>query len=294
MEIKLAKLKLKNPVVLASGTFDRTICQYIDVSKLGAITTKTITLEPRQGNPLPRIIKTKYGFLNSDGWKNPGIKKYLAEELPFWQKSQPEIIQSIGGFCDEDYVEMAKIFEKENIKAIELNVSCVNVHKGLSYLTDTRSLVKLIKKVRKVFSKNLIVKLGANVGDIVEISRICLNSGADILSLINTIPALEIDNKTKKAKLPFKIGGYSGSAIKPIALRCVWQVYKELHCPIIGGGGISEFEDALDFVMCGATAVSIGSANFSDRKISVKIVRDFENYFKKHKIKKINQIRGLI
>ncbi|AKM82592.1 TPA: dihydroorotate dehydrogenase [Candidatus Berkelbacteria bacterium] len=292
--IKLGSLKLKNPIILASGTFDRNIIKHIEVKNLGAITSKTITLEPRTGNPLPNIVKTKYGFLNSNGWKNPGIEKYFSEELPFWKDAGAEVITSIGGFSDQDYIKLAKICEKESLPAIELNVSCVNVHKGLSYLADKKALIRLIKKVRKAYTKTLIVKLGANVTDVVDLAKISLNNGADVISLTNTFPGLEIDNKKMVAKLPLKIGGYSGPAIKPIALLAVWQVYKQLKCDIIGGGGITDFSDALDFTLCGATGISIGSGQYLDPKMAEKIVDGFRKYITINNIKNINKIKGKI
>ena len=294
MIIKLGKLTLKNPVLLASGTFDKSIIHHIDINTLGGLITKTVTLKPREGNPLPHIIKTKYGYLNSVGLKNPGIKEYLSTELPFWQKFDIEIIPNIGGFCDDDYVKLAAIFNKININAIEINVSCPNVEKGLSYGSDALLLSRLIKKIKKVCPKTIIVKLGSNVADISVLAKTAIGSGADVISLINTVLALEIDSVKKKAKLAKIIGGYSGPAIKPIALRNVWQVYKDHKYAIIGGGGISSFSDALDFVMCGATAISIGSGMYLDRQLPEKIVSGFEKYFLENKIDNIKEIRGII
>jgi dihydroorotate dehydrogenase (NAD+) catalytic subunit len=288
MEINLGNLKLKNSVILASGTFNRNITKQIDISKLGGLITKTITLQPRAGNPLPHIIKTKYGFLNSVGLKNSGIKKYLKDELSFWQKFDTEIIPSIGGEKESDYIKLAKILNAESINAIEVNISCPNIDSGgMAFGQNPKIAKRLIKKIRKVFNKNLIVKLSPNVTSITDIAAACLEAGADILSIANTYLGLEIDNKKKKAKLHRKIGGYSGSAIKPISLRMVWEVYKKFHCPIIGGGGIENFDDVLDYIMCGATAIAIGSANYQNPKISEKIAIYFEKYFTKHKLEKI-------
>lgn len=295
MEINLVNLKLKNPVILASGTFDRSITHQIDPNRLGGLITKTVTCQPRQGNPLPHIIKTKYGFLNSVGLKNPGIKRYLKEELPFWQKFHTLIIPSIGGETEQEYLKLAGILQGQDLEAIEINISCPNVEKGgLSFGTNKAVIQRLIKKIRTKFKQTLIVKLTPNVSDITGLAKATLDGGADIISLTNTFLALEIDNKRKKAKLYRKVGGYSGPAIKPISLRMVWEVYKNLRCPIIGGGGIENFNDALDYIMVGATAISIGSANYLDPQISIKIVNGFEKYLKENKMKNLSQIRGII
>lgn len=294
LEVVLGKLKLKNPIVLASGTFDKTITKHIDINSLGGIVTKTVTLKPREGNPLPRIIKTKYGFLNSVGLKNPGIKKYLADELPIWQKFDTIVIPSIGGETIAEYVNLAKILNKTSVEAIEVNVSCPNVEKGLVFGTDEKILIKLISQIRHVFDKSIIVKLSPNVTNIVSIAKSAIDGGADILSCTNTFYGLEIDNKKRKPKLHRIVGGYSGPAIKPIALRSVYEVYKEFKCPIIGGGGIETFSDGLDFVMCGATAVSVGSSMYLDPKIPEKIISGFDNYCQENNIKNLNQIKGII
>jgi len=276
LEIKLGKLKLKNPVILASGTFDRSIAQKIDVNKLGGLVTKTVTIKPRAGNPLPHIIKTKYGWLNSVGLKNPGIKEYLKEELPFWQKFDTVVIPSLGGKTVQEYSQLAKLLSSYT-KIIELNVSCPNVEKGgMAFGIDEKILHRMIKKVRSQFPGTIIVKLSPNVTDITKIAKAALDGGANVLSLTNTILGLEIDNKLKKAKLFRHVGGYSGGAIKPVSLRMVWEVYRNLKCPLIGGGGIEDSNDALDYIMVGASAVAIGSANFLDAKISVKIVNGLE------------------
>lgn len=269
-EINLGKLKLKNPVILASGTFDRSITKHIDVAKLGAITTKTITLQPKIGNPLPHIIKTEHGWLNSVGLKNPGIQKYLAEELPFWQSQCAEIITSIGGEEIYEYIELASKLNNFT-DAIEVNVSCPNVTSGMAFGTDPKIIKKLIIDIRKVYKKTLIVKLSPNVTDIIEIAGAALSGGADALTLINSVRGTAINPQTGKFYFKNKIAGYSGPAIKPIALRAVFEVYNEYKCCIIGGGGITSLQDAIDFLRIGAQAIFIGSANYLDPKISIKI-----------------------
>lgn len=293
LETNLGKLKLKNPVILASGTFNRNITKQIDVNKLGAITTKTITLKPREGNPLPHIIKTEFGWLNSVGLKNVGLEKYLADELPFWQKFDTKIITSIGGETIPEYVKLAKNLNN-NVDAIEVNVSCPNVNSGMAFGTDPKILKKLISDIRKVYKKTLIIKLSPNVTDITLVARAAIDGGADILTLINCFKGLAINPKTSKSYFDRKIGGYSGPAIKPMALKIVYEVYNQYKYRIIGGGGIYSTQDAIDFLRVGAYAIFIGSASFLDPKISIKIVKELEKYVSDNKIKNIKQIRGII
>lgn len=287
MKIKLANLVLKNPVILASGTFDKTITNVIDLNKLGGLVTKTITLKPREGNPLPHIIKTKYGFLNSVGLKNVGIKKYLKDELPFWQKFDTQIITSIGGTDEKEYVQLAKILN-DKVDTLEINISCPNIEQGgLAFGTNPKIIDRLIKKIRKVYKGNLITKLSPNVADISSLAKTALESGTNIISLTNTFIGMEIDNQKKVTRLKRKVGGYSGPAIKPLSLRIVWEVYNKLHCPIIGGGGITTFSDALDFIMVGASAISIGSGMYLDKKLPEKIAQNFQKI-------NISKIKGII
>src|SRR3990167_8834877 len=293
LQTKLGKLVLKNPVILASGTYDKSITNLINPSKLGGLVSKTITLKPRKGNPIPRIIKTKYGWLNSDGLRNRGIKEFIAKELPFWQKFDTEIIPSIGGFSDEDYIKLAKIFNNHNVQVIEVNVSCPNVEKGLSYCADPILLKNITSKIKKVFSKTLIIKLSPNVTDIISTADAALKAGADVLSIANTYQAMEVDNKLKKAKFYLKTGAYSGPAIKPITLRMVWQVYNKFKCPIIASGGIENIDDALDYFMVGASAITIGSANFNNPKASIEILTSLKKYLDYNKPKSYNEIKGI-
>lgn len=293
IKIKLGNLTLKNPIMLASGTFNSDILKKIDINRLGAIVTKTITLKQRPGNPLPHIYKTKYGWLNSVGLKNPGIEKYLTDELPSWLKYKTKIISSIGGETQEEYVQLAKILENTDSDAIEINVSCPNVAYGcISFGSDPLALKRLTSKVRKAYSKTLIVKLTPNVTDIVQLAQAALEGGAEVLTIANTFLALEIRNK----KPIFKqiVAGYSGLAVKPITLRMVWQVYKKFKCPIIGCGGIEYLEDALDYIYVGAQAVAIGSANLIKPDTSLKMIDDLEKFMVKNNYKNINKIRGII
>jgi dihydroorotate dehydrogenase (NAD+) catalytic subunit len=283
---------LKNPVVLASGTFDQSITKKNDIDKLGGIITKTITLLPKVGNPLPHIYKTKHGWFNSVGLKNPGLKNYLTLELPFWSKFKTEVITSIGGETQEEYVELAQKLSGKT-KSLEVNISCPNVKNGgLSFGTDPAVIEKLITSVKKVFAGTLIVKLTPNVTDITQIAQAAMDAGADALTVANTVLGLEINHEPHKKVFARVVAGYSGSAIKPINLKNVWQIWEKLHCPILASGGVESTEDALDFIYAGASAIQIGSANFLNPQISVRIAEDLKNYFIDHNIKSIDQIKG--
>lgn len=268
--VKLSNLKLKNPVILASGTFDRSLATKIDINQLGGLVTKTITLEPRQGNPLPHIYRTKYGWLNSVGLKNIGLKKYLADELPFWQHYQTEVITSITGANVGEYKLLAKSL-KNITKTIEIDVSCPNTDR---FSSDIKKMVEITKKVRRFVPGTLIVKLPPDIYNIVPIASSILKAGADVLTIANTYPALEL----VKSKPVFKkgIAGYSGGAVKPLTLGMVWQVAKNLKCPIIASGGIENTQDVLDCLSSGAKAVQIGTANFLNPEISVKIIDELK------------------
>jgi len=271
-EIKLGNLKLKNPIILASGTFDRNIAEKINVNRLGGIVTKTITLEPRQGNPLPHIYKTRYGWLNSVGLKNVGLKKYLSDELPFWQKYDTEIFTSIGGENASEYIKLTKALN-DKTSSIEVNVSCPNVA-GISFSNDPQRLRKLILDIRKNFKGFISVKLSPNIFDIILPAKAALDAGADALTIANTYQGLEfVRGKPIFTRI---FAGYSGGAIKPLTMWLVWQISHALKCQIIGSGGIENTQDVLDYLTCGAKAVQIGSANLLNPEISVKIINELE------------------
>lgn len=272
LEVILGKLRLKNPVILASGTFDKSIAQKIDLNKIGGLVTKTITIRPRQGNHLPHIIKTKYGWLNSVGLKNPGLKKYLKEELPFWQKCDTHIFTSIGGESEKEYVDLARLLNGKT-SSIEINVSCPNIA-AKTFDADALRLKKLILKIRKNFQGFIVVKLSPNVADIILSAKSAVEGGADALTIANTYLGLEL----VKSKPIFQriFAGYSGGAIKPLTMRLVWQVSQVLQTPIIGSGGVESAQDVLDYISCGAKAVQIGSANFLNPEISVNIINGLQ------------------
>lgn len=272
--MKIGKLQLKNPIILASGTFDRSIAKKIDVSKLGAIITKTVTPNPRAGNPLPHIYKTKYGFLNSVGWKNLGLKKYIAEELPFWQKLNAFVIPSVGGMSENDFYVISKaLSDVLSITAVEVDLSCPTIHKEIPFGSNPKIIKKITQKIKRIFSKTIIIKLTPNVTDISEIAKAAMDGGADAVTCANTYLALEFINQ--KPIFARKFCGYSGPAIKPLTLAKVAQIHQKIKCPIIASGGIETYEDILDYKKAGAIAFQIGSANFSDPTTSIKILNRF-------------------
>jgi dihydroorotate dehydrogenase (NAD+) catalytic subunit len=284
LEVEIAGIKMKNPVMAASGTFGygKEFETFLDLNKLGAIITKTITLNPREGNPPPRICETPSGMLNTIGLQNKGVKKFIEETVPYFAKIQTPLIVNIAGETMDEYVEVAKILTKENVvKGIELNISCPNVKKGgIAFGVNPTITEELVKKVRKATHLPLIVKLTPNVTDIVIMAEAAVAGGADAVSLINTLLGMAIDIKTKKPKLSMTVGGLSGPAIKPIAVRMVWQVAQAVKVPVIGIGGITTWEDAAEFMLAGAKAVQVGTANFVNPDSAIAIIEGLEqNYF---------------
>jgi len=276
MAVDIAGIKLKNPVMVASGTFGygEEYSELIDLNKLGAIVTKSVTLNPRPGNPPPRICETPAGMLNSIGLQNDGLKVFIEKQLPFLSKFDLPVIVNVAGETIAEYVEVARALSKEpKVKGIELNISCPNVKKGgMTFGIDPKAVKELIEEVRAATKLPLIAKLSPNVTDITVIAKAAVSAGADALSLINTVLGMAIDIKTKKPKLATVTGGLSGPAIKPIAIRMVWQVAQVVKVPIIGIGGIMTAEDAYEFLLAGAKAVQIGTANFIDVETPLKII----------------------
>lgn len=296
--VNLAGIKMKNPVMNASGVFGygQGFAKIENPENLGAIVTKTITLEPRTGNPLPWMIKIESGMINSVGLANEGIERFIKETLPKYQKIGPPIIVSIAGNTIDDYVKLAEIVEKTTgISGIEINTSCPNVHQGnIPFGTDAEIIEKLVKGIRQKTKLPLIVKLTPNVGKIEPLVKASKQAGADTISLINTLLGLAIDIKNKKPILGGITGGISGPAIKNHALVRVWQASKVTKLPIIGIGGISRTEDAIEFIMAGATAVAIGTANYSNPNITSEIISGIKNYLKENQIRNLKEIRGII
>lgn len=296
--VNLAGLKLRNPVMTASGTFGSVVDQadYVDVDALGAIIVKSVTLRPTPGNPPPRICETPSGMLNSIGLQNLGVDRFISEELPSLIQRKPALVVSIAGKTIEEYVEIARKLQRyERINAIELNVSCPNVKQGgMAFGISASILTDLVAKVRLVYRRPLIVKLSPNVTDIVKMAKAAVKGGADIISLINTITGMMIDIESRKPMLATNTGGLSGPAIMPVALRMTWQVARAVKAPIIGTGGISCAEDAIQFLLAGASAVAVGTASFVDPKTAVKISAGLDSYLESRGIKDIYSIIGKV
>lgn len=296
LSIKIGKLKLTNPIMVASGTFGygEEFENLTDLNKIGAIITKTITLNPRLGNSQPRVVETVGGMLNAIGLQNDGVDYFIKYKVPFFKKLNVPLIVSISGDSVDDYVRLAKkINVIKEVSAIELNLSCPNINGRQCLISqDHASTFKTVSSVRKVYNKTLIAKLTPNVTDIVLIARAASDARADAISLVNTFLGMSIDIETRKPGLGNITGGLSGPAIKPIALRMVWQVAQKLNIPIIGIGGIMNYRDALEFIIAGAKAIQVGTANFVNPRATVEILGGIENYLKNKKIKDINKLIG--
>ena len=296
-KINLAGIEMKNPVTVASGTFGygREFSQFFDLSKLGAIITKGTSLKPKSGNKPPRVCETSSGMLNSIGLQNPGVEYFAQNDLPFLRKYDTKIIVNACGSSVEEYVELCKILNTLDIDGVELNLSCPNVKAGCMAFGNTYEGVKKVtSEARKVLDKPLIVKLTPNVTNIAEIAKAVEDAGADGVSLINTLLGMKIDIYKKAPVLANTTGGLSGPAIKPVAVRMVYQVAKAVNIPILGMGGIVSGEDAIEFMLAGATAVSIGAGNFIDPYTSIKTIEGIEQYMKEQGIEDIREIVGVV
>ncbi len=296
LEVKIGDLKLKNPVMTASGTFGYgpEFEPFIDINRLGGIVVKGTTLHHREGNDYPRMAETPSGMLNAVGLQNKGVDVFCKEIYPRIKDYDTAIAVNVSGSTVEEYVETAaRINELEKIPAIELNISCPNVKEGgMAFGTSCPSAVAVTHAVREVYKKTMIVKLSPNVTNIAEIAKAVEGVGADAVSLINTLLAIAIDPETRRSKLSTITGGLSGPAVKPIALRMVWQVAQAVKIPVIGMGGIMNAGDAVEFMLAGATAVQVGTANFIDPTVTMKIIDGLEAYMLRHNIKDINDLVG--
>ena len=296
LQTELCGINLPTPIFAASGTFGfgEEFENFVDLKKLGGVMVKCITLKPRRGNDGVRITETPSGMLNAIGLENPGVEKFLAEILPRI-KNKMNIIVNVSGSSVEDYGKLAKLLDVDGVAAIELNISCPNVKDGgIIFGTDERQAASVTSAAKKSTSKPVIVKLSPNVTDITKIARACENSGADCLSLINTLMGMEINIQTWRPTLGNITGGLSGGAIKPVALRMVWQVANAVKIPIIGMGGIRSASDAAEFFLAGASAVAIGTANFAEPSITMKIADDLEKYLRSCGLKNIRDLIGKI
>jgi len=298
LNVNIGKLSLKNPVMTASGTFGygEEFSDFFDISRIGGIFVKGTTIRKREGNPYPRMAETSSGMLNAVGLQNKGVDHFISTIYPRIRHFDTNIIVNVPGSTIEDYVACAeKIDSLDKIPAIELNISCPNVKEGgMSFGTSVRMTEEVVKEVRKVYPKTLIVKLSPNVTDITEIARAAEAAGADCVSLVNTFLGMAVDSERRKPILSTVTGGLSGPCIKPIALRMVWQTYQAVKIPIIGSGGIMNAEDAVEFMLAGATAVQIGTANFINPSVSLEVIEGIDNYLDRHHYKSVKEIIGAL
>ncbi|MFA4874570.1 MAG: dihydroorotate dehydrogenase [bacterium] len=299
LTVKIGKLQLKNPVIVASGTFgygEEFHESFFDISSLGAVVTKGISLAPRLGNEMPRVIETASGMLNAIGLANVGLDAFISDKLPFLARAKAVVIANILGSTIEEYGEIAKRLEgAEGVAAIEQNISCPNVScGGLQFGIDPESAAAAVRAVRKSFTRTLIVKLSPQAASIPAMARAVEEAGADAISLINTIPAMAIDVASRKPILANITGGLSGPAIKPIALRMVYEAYRAVKIPIIGMGGIMNAVDAVEFMLAGASAVQIGTANFVHPMTAVEIIDGIESYCREQKIPRVSELTGAL
>ncbi|TFB09428.1 dihydroorotate dehydrogenase [Candidatus Atribacteria bacterium MT.SAG.1] len=299
MEVKIAGIKLKNPVMTASGTFGygQEYAHFVDLNKLGAMILKGITLKPKMGNSPPRVIETPSGMLNAIGLQNVGVEVLIKEKLPYLKKFNTPVVINISGNTIEEYMELARrleeVSEAAGVAGLEVNISCPNVKKGgMVWGTNAQSTYKIISSVRKATSLPLIVKLTPNVTDIKIIAQAAEEAGADAISLINTLVGMAVDIDSRKPKLANVSGGLSGPALKPVALWLVWQVFQTVNIPVIGIGGIIKVEDALEFIIAGARAIEIGTANFVNPRATIEIIEGIEKYLIENNIKDINELVG--
>lgn len=296
LKVDIGGIKLKNPVITASGTFGyaQEFEPFIDLNRIGAIIVKGLSLEPSRGNKPPRIVETPCGMLNAIGLENIGIGIFIKKMLPFLKTLSTPTIVNIYGTSIEEYSMLAEVIEDiEEIAGIEINISCPNVKKGgIAFGVNPKAAYKVTKAVRKKTTKPLMVKLSPNVTDITEIAVSAADAGANSLSLINTITGMSIDIKTRRPRLANITGGLSGPAIKPIALRMVWQVAQKVDIPVIGIGGIVTADDAIEFIIAGATAVQIGTANFINPRATIEIIKGIEDFMTDRNISSIKELVG--
>ena len=296
-KVELCGITMDNPVMAASGTFGYgyEFAELYDINVLGSFSFKGTTLEPRFGNPLPRIAECNEGLINSIGLQNPGVDKVISEELPKLAKClHKKVMANVGGFSIEEYAEVSRRLDGcEQVGWIEVNVSCPNVHDGgIAFGTDPEAAASVVRAVKAVVTKPVIVKLSPNVTDIVAIAKACEEAGADGIALINTMLGMRIDLKTKKPVIANKMGGFSGPAVFPVAVRMVYQVYEAVDIPVIGIGGISTAEDVIEMMLAGATAIEVGAANLVDPYVCKKIVEDLPRVMDKYGITDLNDIIG--
>lgn len=297
LNVNICGVDFKNPVIAASGTFGfgREFSNFYDISKLGGICSKGLTLNKKDGNAGTRIWETKSGILNSVGLQNPGVRNFIEDELPFMETLNTVIIANLGGADTEEYIEGIKLLSETSVDIIELNISCPNVKHGcLAYGTKSKDAYELVKMVKDACKKPLIVKLSPNAENITDMAVNVEKAGADAVSLINTLKGMAIDINKRKPVFENITAGFSGPAIKPVALRMVYEVSKSVQIPVIGVGGIMNSSDALEFIMAGASAIEVGTANMVDPYACLNIIKGIENFMMNENIKNLNEIRGII
>jgi dihydroorotate dehydrogenase (NAD+) catalytic subunit len=298
MSVSVAGIKMRNPVMTASGTFGygAEFADYLDLESIGAMISKGLSLKPKAGNPTPRIVETPGGMLNAIGLQNVGIDAFIEQKLPYLKNVNTPVIVNLYGNTLEEYGEVAaRLDGLSGVAGIEVNISCPNVKQGgIVFGTDPGAAQEVVRLVKKNTSKPMIVKLSPNVTDVVLMAKACADAGADALSLINTLTGMAIDLERRRPVLANVTGGLSGPAIKPVALRMVWQVAKAVKLPLIGIGGIMNGRDALEFMLAGATAVQVGTASFLDPSAAQRIAREMEQYLVDHKIASVSSLIGAL
>ena len=296
-KVNIAGVEFKNPVMVASGTFGSgaEYDEFVDLNRLGAVVTKGVANVPWEGNPTPRIAETYGGMLNAVGLQNPGYDLFAKRDIPYLKKYDTNIIVNVCGRTTEDYIDVVEKLGHEDVDMLEINISCPNVkHGGIAFGQDPKAVEAITKEVKKVAKQPVIMKLSPNVTDITEMAKAAEAGGADALSLINTLTGMQIDVERQKFVLANKTGGLSGPAIKPVAVRMEYQVANAVKVPIIGMGGIANAKDAMEFILAGATAVSVGTANFNNPHTTIDVIEGIEDYMKRHNVEDINSLIGLV
>lgn len=295
--VSIAGVELKNPVMTASGTFGsgQEYSEFVDLNRLGAVVTKGVANVPWAGNPTPRITETYGGMMNAIGLQNPGIDVFCKRDIPYLKQFDTKIIVNVCGHAPQEYLEVVERLADEPVDMLEINISCPNVNAGfLAFGQDARNVEELTAQIKKIARQPVIMKLTPNVTDITEIARAAEAGGADALSLINTLTGMQIDVERQTFALANKTGGLSGPAIKPIAVRMVYQVANAVKVPLIGMGGIATAADALEFILAGATAVAVGTANFYNPYATMEVAEGIEDYMRRHKVERLAELVGIV
>ena len=298
LSVEIAGMRLKNPVIAASGTFGYGVefAHLVDLNRLGGLVVKGLSREPMAGNPSPRLYETASGMLNAIGLQNMGVRAFVEQKLPELRRYNTPVLANVFGYTTDDYVEVIRILEgAEGVAGYELNISCPNTkHGGLTFGADPGLTREVTAAARRASSRPLIVKLSPNVTDITELARAAVDGGADALSLVNTFVGMAIDLETRRPVLSNGTGGLSGPAIKPVALRMVWQTAQAVRVPVIGMGGVASGRDALEFMVAGAAAVEVGTASFADPRATVRIITEIEQYCRAHQIASLRSLVGTL